>query len=456
MNNSLRVVILAAGKGTRMRSELPKVLHPVAKKAMVQHVIDCADALKPAAINLVYGHGGELLQQRIQHPNIEWVEQAEQLGTGHAVQQVQAQLKDDEQVLVLYGDVPLIQPQTLEALLKDSVDTELGLLTMHLQDPTGYGRIVRDNDRVVEIVEQKDASLTQLTIDEVNTGIMVARGSAFKRWLARLSNDNAQQEYYLTDVVAMAAQEGVNIATTHPSSPMEVAGANNRQQLAELERYYQRRIAEQLMVDGVTLIDPARIDVRGSLTTGNDVTIDINTVFEGEVVLGHQVTIEPNCVLKNCRIGDGATVKANSHIEGAELGENTAAGPFARLRPGAVLKAGAQVGNFVEMKKSTLGKGSKAGHLTYLGDTEVGEGANIGAGTITCNYDGVNKFATHIGDGAFIGSNSSLVAPVTIGAQATVGAGSVVTRDVEQGELAVARGKQRNISGWKRPVDKKD
>ena len=451
----LRVVILAAGKGTRMRSDLPKVLHQVAKKPMVQHVIDCARALNPAAIDLIYGHGGDQLKSQIVGEDLNWVEQAEQLGTGHAVQQVIPFIQDDENVLVLYGDVPLLTAETAQRLLDASADKALGLLTMYLNNPMGYGRIIRDEDELIQgIVEQKDATLDQLRINEVNTGIMVADGAKLKQWLQDLSNDNAQKEYYLTDVVAMAAEQSVQIASAQPDDTGEVEGANNRQQLATLERAYQWRLAEQVMTAGATLIDPARFDCRGSLNVGSDVVIDVNAVFEGEVRLGNGVVVEPNCVIKDAEIGDGTVVRANSHIEGAKIASNCKVGPFARLRPGAELADEAQVGNFVEMKKSRLGKGSKASHLTYLGDTQVGEYANIGAGTITCNYDGVNKSTTEIGDGAFIGSNSSLVAPVKIGKQATVGAGSVITREVANEELAVARGKQRNISGWQRPQKK--
>ena len=451
----LRVVILAAGKGTRMRSDLPKVLHKVANKPMVEHVIDTARSLKPEAINLIYGHGGEQLQKTIQGEDLTWVEQREQLGTGHAVQQVIPYLKDDEKVVILYGDVPLLTESTLIKLLTATQTTELGLLTMTLDDPNGYGRIVRNTDKqVTGIVEQKDANAGQLAIQEVNTGIMIADGAKLKAWLENLSNDNAQKEYYLTDIVAMAAEQGVTIATAQPDATYEVEGANNRQQLAQLERAFQRRQADELMTQGVTLIDPARFDCRGKLTVGNDVTFDINVVIEGDVTIGNNVTVEPNCVIKDAIIGDNTVIRANSHIEGATVANNCKVGPFARLRPGAELADEAQVGNFVEMKKSRLGKGSKASHLTYLGDAQIGEYANIGAGTITCNYDGVNKFLTEIGNGAFIGSNSSLVAPVKIGNNATVGAGSVVTREVADEELAVARGKQRNISGWQRPQKK--
>lgn len=450
--NALNVVILAAGKGTRMRSNLPKVLHPVAQKPMVAHVIESAKNLGAEKIQLIYGHGGDLLQNRLSPYEVNWVEQKEQLGTGHAVQQAIPHMEDHENVLVLYGDVPLTRIETLEELLSAKGNRELALLTVNLNDPTGYGRIIRNADnRVTGIVEHKDASAEQHLIQEVNTGILAANGKSLKKWLDALDNNNVQGEYYLTDIVAMAASEGVDIATAQPASTAEVEGANNRVQLAALERAYQARLAEQLMLNGATLIDPARVDVRGHVEIANDVVVDINVVFEGHVKLGEGVVIEPNCVLRDCVIGDGARIKANSIIEGAELHEGAQAGPFARLRPGAVLKKNAAVGNFVEMKKSTLGEGAKAGHLTYLGDATVGAGANIGAGTITCNYDGVNKHPTLIGENAFIGSNSSLVAPVNIGKESTTGAGSVVTTNVPDDTLAVGRAKQRNISGWKRP-----
>lgn len=452
---SLSVVVLAAGKGTRMRSALPKVLHPVAHKPMVQHVIDIARTLTPAHVHVIYGHGGDVLMDKLAGQQLNFVEQAEQLGTGHAVQQVVPYLDDNETVLILYGDVPLTRTETLRVLLDAAANTELALLTVTLPDPSGYGRIVRDvNGAVVGIVEQKDANSEQLAITEVNTGMMAVNSGALKRWLSNLSNNNAQGEYYLTDIVAMAADEGVTIATAQPQAISEVEGANNRVQLAGLERAYQARQAEQLMLDGATLMDPARVDVRGEVIIANDVVVDVNVIFEGRVELGEGVVIESNCVLRNCKIGAGSRVKANSVIEDAVLAENCAIGPFARLRPGADLAEGVQVGNFVEIKKTRMGKGSKASHLTYLGDAQIGAGVNIGAGTITCNYDGVNKFVTEIDDGAFIGSNSSLVAPVRVGKNATVGAGSTVTKSVEDEELAVARGKQRNISGWQRPVKK--
>lgn len=452
---ALSVVVLAAGKGTRMRSALPKVLHPVAHKAMVQHVIDSARQLDSSAIHVIYGHGAETLLERLDGQQLNFVEQAEQLGTGHAVQQVIPHLSDDEHVLILYGDVPLTRVDTLQALVAAGQNTELALLTVTLPDPTGYGRILRDAEgNITGIVEQKDATPEQLQVNEANTGMMLAQGKALKRWLAALSNDNAQGEYYLTDIVAMAAQEGVQIASTQPQDIHEVEGANNRVQLAALERAYQQRQAEQLMLDGATLLDPARVDVRGTVNIANDVVVDVNVIFEGHVELGEGVIIESNCILRHCSIAAGTRIKSHSIVEDAQVGEHCEVGPYARLRPGSVLEQGAKVGNFVEMKKSKLGKGSKANHLTYLGDAIIGEQVNIGAGTITCNYDGVNKSTTQIDDGAFIGSNSSLVAPVRIGKQATVGAGSTITKDVEDAELGIARGKQRNMTGWQRPQKK--
>ncbi|WP_417349295.1 bifunctional UDP-N-acetylglucosamine diphosphorylase/glucosamine-1-phosphate N-acetyltransferase GlmU [Ferrimonas sp.] len=450
---TLEIVILAAGKGTRMRSSLPKVLHGIAGKPMVQHVIDAAAALSPVATHLVYGHGGELLQSALSHNPVNWVLQADQLGTGHAVDQASGDWSDDSKVLVLYGDVPLIRTETLERLLAVQPDNGIGLLTVNLDDPSGYGRIVRDNGKVSAIVEHKDASPEQLAIDEVNTGILVAPGGALKRWLANLSNDNAQGEYYLTDVIAMAAAEG-GVETAQPETAIEVEGANNRVQLATLERAFQARAAEQAMLAGATLADPARFDVRGELTVGQDVFIDVNVVIQGKVEIGNNVTIGAGCVLKDCRIGDGSVLKPYTLVEEASVGEICTAGPFARLRPGAELVHDSHIGNFVEMKKATLGKGSKANHLAYIGDAKVGEKVNIGAGTITCNYDGANKHLTVIEDNAFIGSDSQLVAPVTVGKGATVAAGSTVTKDVGEGELVLTRTKQRHISDWQRPVKK--
>ena len=451
---SLSVVILAAGKGTRMRSSLPKVLHPIADKPMVSHVIAAARQLNAENIYLVYGFGGDALKAQITGDDLTFVEQKEQLGTGHAVDMASPHLKDDEDVLVLYGDVPLTKVSTLQSLLDVKPDNGMGLLTVNLADPMGYGRIVRDNGSVVGIVEQKDASTAQLTINEANTGILLANGGDLKRWLSNLSSDNAQGEYYLTDIIAACHKEGKEIATAHPESEIEVEGANNRVQLAALERAYQLRRAEQLMLAGASLRDPNRIDVRGVIGLGQEVQIDINCIFEGEVILAHGVKVGANCILKDCSIGENTEIKPNTIIEGAVIGDNCSAGPFARIRPETTMNNNSHVGNFVEMKKTTLGEGSKSGHLTYLGDTVIGQNVNIGAGTITCNYDGVNKAQTRIDDNAFIGSNSSLVAPVFIGSSATIGAGSVISKDVEKEELAVARGKQRNVKGWQRPTKK--
>ncbi|MEW6989607.1 bifunctional UDP-N-acetylglucosamine diphosphorylase/glucosamine-1-phosphate N-acetyltransferase GlmU [Colwelliaceae bacterium 6441] len=449
---SLSVVILAAGKGTRMKSALPKVLHPIADKPMVSHVIDAARQLNAENIYVVYGFGGEVLKEKIVGDDLIFVEQREQLGTGHAVNVTNEFLQDDDDVLVLYGDVPLTKVSTLEKLIAAKPENGMALLTVHLQNPTGYGRIVRQAESVVGIVEQKDASPEQLLINEANTGILLANGGDLKRWLSNLSSDNAQGEYYLTDIIAACHSEGKMIATAHPETEIEVEGANNRVQLAALERAYQLRKAEALMIAGASLRDPNRIDVRGKMIIGQEVQIDINCIFEGEVVLAHGVTIGANCILKDCTIGENTQIKPNTIIEGAVIGDNCSAGPFARIRPDSVMNENSHIGNFVEMKKTTLGSGSKSGHLTYLGDTTVGQNVNIGAGTITCNYDGANKSHTTIDDNAFIGSNSSLVAPVYIGAGATVGAGSTISKDIENGDLAVARSKQRNVSGWQRPV----
>lgn len=449
---SLNVVILAAGKGTRMRSDLPKVLHPIAHKSMVQHVIDTANSLGSSAIQLVYGYGADKLQAALGEQALNWVLQAEQLGTGHAVAQANPNINDDDTVLILYGDVPLIQQSTLEALLAVRPANGLAILTVNLPNPTGYGRIVREQGKVVGIIEQKDANAEQLAINEVNTGIMAVPGKQLKAWLNRLSNNNAQGEYYLTDIIAMANADGVEITTSQPQSAIEVEGANNRVQLAQLERAYQARAAEKMMLEGANLRDPARIDIRGNVTVGMDVMIDVNVIFQGQVTLGNNVTIGAGAILIDCDIADNAEIKPYTIVEGAKLGQAASAGPFARLRPGAELKEDAHIGNFVEIKKSVLGKGSKAGHLAYLGDAQIGAGVNIGAGTITCNYDGANKFITTIEDGVFVGSDTQLVAPVTIGKNATLGAGSTITKDVAENELVITRVKQRHITGWQRPV----
>lgn len=451
----LDIVVLAAGKGTRMKSSLPKVLHPVASKPMLGHVLDCARTLGASQLSVVIGHGSEKVAALYSADDVSFVEQTEQLGTGHAVQQALPHIRPGAVVLILYGDVPLIKAETLQKLIKVVDKNSLGLLTVSLSDPTGYGRIVRDEQgRVTEIVEQKDATKEQLAINEGNTGVIAAQADDLMRWLPALSSDNAQGEFYLTDVIAMAQREGKLIVTEHPEDEFEVLGVNNRLQQAQLERYYQQRIAQKLLIDGVTLLDPSRFDCRGELNVGNDVVIDINCVFEGEVTIGDNVTIGQNCTIIDSTIAAGTVIKPNSMLEQAVIGEQCEIGPFARARPGTVLAEGAKLGNFVETKKANIGKGSKVNHLTYIGDADIGERVNVGAGTITCNYDGVNKFKTVIGDGAFIGSNSSLVAPVDIGAGATVGAGSTISSSVSDAELAVARSKQRNIKNWKRPTKK--
>ena len=451
---NLAVVILAAGKGTRMKSDLPKVLHPIAGRPMVQHVVDAAGALDPDNTVLIYGHGGDAVRQAVTGSRLQWAEQAEQLGTGHAVAQALPHLEEDV-VLVLYGDVPLIQPQTLRDFVARVDDQSLALMTLTLDDPSGYGRVIRDGDgKVRRVVEQKDASDDEKAVREINTGILACTRRFLNDSLPRLSNSNAQGEYYLTDLIAMAVDAGMEVVTEQPGHAWEVDGVNDRVQLARLERVYQRVRAESLMRAGVTLLDPARLDIRGNLQCGQDVTLDINTVLEGDVVIGDRVTVGPNCLIRNARIDSGTHIEANSVVDGAVVGEECQVGPFARLRPGTELAARAKVGNFVETKKAYVGEGSKVNHLTYIGDSRIGKGVNVGAGTITCNYDGVNKFQTVMKDGAFIGSNSSLVAPVTIGENATVGAGSVVTKDVPDQGLAVARGQQRNIQNWSRPEKK--
>ena len=451
---NLAVVILAAGKGTRMKSDLPKVLHPIAGRPMVQHVVDAAGALDPDNTVLIYGHGGDAVRQAVTGSRLQWAEQAEQLGTGHAVAQALPHLEEDV-VLVLYGDVPLIQPQTLRDFVARVDDQSLALMTLTLDDPSGYGRVIRDGDgKVRRVVEQKDASDDEKAVREINTGILACPRRFLNDSLPRLSNSNAQGEYYLTDLIAMAVDAGMEVVTEQPGHAWEVDGVNDRVQLARLERVYQRVRAESLMRAGVTLLDPARLDIRGNLQCGQDVTLDINTVLVGDVVIGDRVTVGPNCLIRNARIGSGTHIEANSVVDGAVVGEECQVGPFARLRPGTELAARAKVGNFVETKKAYVGEGSKVNHLTYIGDSRIGKGVNVGAGTITCNYDGVNKFQTVMKDGAFIGSNSSLVAPVTIGENATVGAGSVVTKDVPDQGLAVARGQQRNIQNWSRPEKK--
>ncbi len=453
--NKLSVVILAAGKGTRMYSDLPKVLHKVAGKPMVKHVIDTAKQLSADQIYLIYGHGADLLKARLADEPVNWVFQAEQLGTGHAMQQAAPFFKDDENILMLYGDAPLITKETLEKLIAAKPENGIALLTVNLENPTGYGRIIRENGSVVAIVEQKDANPEQLKITEVNTGVMVSDGASFKKWLARLDNNNAQGEYYMTDVIGLANQDGFQVAAVTADDIMEVEGANNRLQLNALERYYQRKQAKTLLLAGVSLADPERFDLRGELVHGKDCEIDINVIIEGKVVLGNNVKIGAGAVLKNVTLHDNVEIKPYSVLEDSVIGEAADVGPFARLRPGAELAAKAHVGNFVEIKKAVIGEGSKVGHLTYIGDAEVGANVNVGAGVITCNYDGANKFKTIIGDDVFVGSDSQLVAPVTIEKGATIGAGSTITKNVAENELVITRVPQRHIQGWQRPTKKK-
>jgi bifunctional UDP-N-acetylglucosamine pyrophosphorylase/glucosamine-1-phosphate N-acetyltransferase len=451
---NLEVIILAAGKGTRMRSAQPKVLHRLAGMPLLEHVIRSAQALKPHAVHVVYGHGGEQVREQLGAPGISWVKQEPQLGTGHAVQQAMPAVTGDT-VLILYGDVPLTRLDTLRALMTAAAGGGLAVLTAELDDPSGYGRIVRDGaGRVTRVVEHKDASETERAIREVNTGILAAPASRLRAWLAALRNHNVQGEYYLTDIIGMAAAEGVAIATAQPQTEWEILGVNSKAQLAELERIHQRQQALQLMEQGVTLMDPARFDLRGTLTCGQDVSIDVNVVIEGEVTLGDRVQIGPNNVLRRCRIGADTLVHPNCVVEDAEIGADCRIGPFARIRPETRIAARAHIGNFVEIKKSVIGLGSKVNHLTYVGDSTVGKDVNVGAGTITANYDGANKHQTVIEDNASIGSNSVLVAPVTIGAGATIGAGSVINKDALAGELTLSRAKQTTVPGWKRPTKK--
>ena len=452
---SLSVVILAAGKGTRMCSNLPKVLHKIADKAMIQHVIDTVKSVGSANIHLIYGHGGEQVKEKVIDESLNWIKQQEQLGTGHAMQIAQPHFKKDEKILMVYGDVPLLSEKTLADLIVAQPAGGIGLLTVELDNPMGYGRIERVNGKVVGIVEQKDASPEQLKIKEINTGILVADANDLNRWLPALSNANAAGEYYITDIIKMAHLDGRTINTVHPESAIEVEGVNTRLQLANLERAYQLKKAHALLLSGVMLRDPNRFDLRGELTCGVDVEIDINVIIEGKVSLGDGVVIGANCILTDCDIADNAVIQANSIIEASSIGARATIGPFARIRPQSVLKEGVHVGNFVEIKKSTLGNDTKCGHLSYIGDSTLGQRVNIGAGTITCNYDGANKFHTHIGDDVFIGSDCQLIAPVTVNNGATTAAGSTIVMDVPENALAVARSKQRNINHWKRPVKSK-
>ena len=456
MLTSLSIVILAAGQGTRMRSALPKVLHPLAGRPLLEHVLAAASALNPEALHVVYGHGGTQVKEALAAWPVNWVAQTEQLGTGHAVQQAAPHLHDDHTVLVLYGDVPLIQPDTLRRLVERAGTERLALLTVELRDPDGYGRIVRSADgRVERIVEHRDASDEQRRIREINTGIMALPAAQLRGWLDRLRADNAQGEYYLTDIIEMAVADGVEVVTSAPSGVHEVMGVNDKQQLSELERFYQRGQATSLMRQGVTLADPARFDLRGELSVGQDVYIDINVVLLGQVRIGDRVRIGPNVVISDSQLSDDVEVLANTVIERAVVGAGSRLGPFARIRPDTELADHVHVGNFVEIKKAKVASGSKINHLSYVGDATVGKNVNLGAGTITCNYDGANKHRTVIEDNVFVGSDTQLVAPVTVGAGATIGAGSTITRDAPAGELTLSRSKQTTIEGWKRPTKKK-
>ncbi len=452
----LEVIVLAAGQGTRMRSDLPKVMHGLGGKPLLAHVLERARELSPSTIHVVYGHGAEQVRESFAGDDLHWVLQAQQQGTAHAVLQALPAVAPDAVALVLYGDVPLIAVATLRAMVDAAATDALALLTTELDDATGYGRIIRDGEkRVTKIVEQKDATADELAVAEINAGLLAAPAHRLRAWLARIGNDNAQGEFYLTDVVAVANQDATAIVTCHPQSYWEIMGVNSKVELARLERRLQQQHAQALMDSGVTLLDPARFDLRGQLQAGRDVVIDVNVVLEGSVVVGNGVHIGPNNFIRNTSIGDGSIVLANCVIEDAIVGRNCRIGPFSRLRPGPELADGVQIGNFVELKKSRVGTGSKINHLSYVGDTIVGKNVNIGAGTITCNYDGANKHQTVIGDNAFIGSDTQLVAPVTVGAGATIGAGSTITKDTPSGELTLSRAPQRTHRGWKRPVKSK-
>ncbi|EIJ45490.1 UDP-N-acetylglucosamine pyrophosphorylase [Herbaspirillum sp. GW103] len=448
----MNIVILAAGMGKRMQSSLPKVLHPLAGKPLLGHVIDTARQLAPTQLCVIYGHGGDAVPQAFAGQGLAFALQQPQLGTGHAVMLAAPHLDDDVPTLVLYGDVPLTTAASLRRLLEAAGHDKLGVLTVTLDDPTGYGRIVREDGRIKRIVEQKDASAAERAIREVNTGIIVAPTARLRQWLANLSNNNAQGEYYLTDVIAAAVADGVEVVSAQPDDVTETLGVNSKVQLAELERVHQRNIAHGLLETGVTLADPARIDVRGVLECARDVSIDVNCVFEGQVSIGAGSSIGAHCVIRNARIGAGVTIKPFTHIEDAVVGAGAQIGPYARLRPGTELAQDVHIGNFVEVKNSIVGVGSKANHLAYVGDADVGSGVNVGAGVITCNYDGANKFRTIIEDDAFIGSDSQLVAPVRVGRGATIGAGTTLTKDAPAGQLTLSRAKQLSLAGWQRPV----
>jgi bifunctional UDP-N-acetylglucosamine pyrophosphorylase/glucosamine-1-phosphate N-acetyltransferase len=450
----LAVVILAAGQGKRMKSDLPKVLQPLAGVPLLGHVVSRARSLAPSSIHVVYGHGGDAVRAALAKENLQWALQAEQLGTGHAVMQAMPAVADDELVLVLYGDVPLIQPATLRELIDAAGAKAMSLLTVMLDDPNGYGRIVRKSGAIQKIVEQKDASKAQLRIREGNSGIMAVPAKLLRKWLGRLKNANAQGEYYLTDVIAMAVKDKVKVTPLIAPTSAEVLGVNDKVQLAELESLHRAGRARELMIAGATVTDPARIDIRGDVTVGRDVFFDTNVLLDGKVVLGDRVHVGPNVVLRDVVIGAGSVIHPNSVLEQSELGAGCVIGPYARLRPGSKLGENVHIGNFVELKKAQIADGSKANHLSYIGDAVIGKGVNVGAGTITCNYDGVNKFTTTIEDGAFIGSGNMLVAPVRIGKNATTGAGSTITKDAPDGQLTLSRGKQMTLEGWKRPEKK--
>jgi bifunctional UDP-N-acetylglucosamine pyrophosphorylase/glucosamine-1-phosphate N-acetyltransferase len=451
----LSVVILAAGLGKRMHSDLPKVLHLIADKPLIRHVVETAQTLEPDSLHIVYGYQGEQVRSALADVEVNWVEQAQQLGTGHAVAQAMPHIDDETMVLVLSGDVPLLSTATLQALCSQADAKSLGILTVELDNPQGYGRVVRNESGQVErIVEEKDADLNIKSIKEANAGIYIVSALHLRRWLAQLNNDNAQGEYYLTDVVALAVQENRPIYTHTTGNVYEVMGINDRLQLATLERYYQFQQVNRLMLAGVTVRDSARLDIRGTVQAGRDVSIDVNVILEGEVTLGHRVKIGPHTVIRNAQIGDDVEILSHCVIDGAIIGANCRIGPFARLRPETVLAEQVHIGNFVEIKKSAVANGSKINHLSYIGDSEVGHDVNIGAGTITCNYDGANKHKTVIGDNAFIGSDTQLVAPVTVGAGATIGAGSTITRDTKPEALTLSRAPQKTVLGWKRPKKK--
>jgi bifunctional UDP-N-acetylglucosamine pyrophosphorylase/glucosamine-1-phosphate N-acetyltransferase len=453
----LSVVILAAGQGKRMKSDLAKVLQPLARQPLLKYVIDTAQALSPAAIHVVYGHGGESVPRAFAAAPVAWVRQAEQHGTGHAVMQALPSIPDDHMVLVLYGDVPLIRHDTLAGLLAVADARSLAILTVLFQDPTGYGRILRDarKQRIRKIVEQKDASAAELRVRECNTGIIAAPAKLLRKWLARVKSDNAQKEYYLSDVAGIAARERHRVVPLLTADEYEVLGINDKAQLAQLEAVYRARQVRALMLAGITVIDPARLDVRGTVTAGRDVELDVNVILEGNVVLGDGVRIGAHCVIRDCEIGAGTQVFSHCVLDHAIIGPACMIGPYARLRPGALLAREVHIGNFVEVKNTELGNGSKANHLTYLGDAVIGKDVNVGAGTITCNYDGANKSQTQIGDRAFIGSGSMLVAPVRIGAGATIGAGSTITTDAPADKLTLGRSRQVSIEGWSRPQKSK-